>query len=426
MKRWLVVGAIGLFGLLLLGVYFLTRPPRIELPKRDYPPDNAFESLLAIGARVFNATNRDERFKQLMDGEAFWGHKPVILDTDDYNHFVQNYQPFIEEYTPLLSRPCVAVYDYERTLGGSPPSHSKPTLGHLLYLVLIESALMRYELQNGREENAVQRFGRLMRLTYQTSNEGNLFALDWRQDYSEIAMEPFLSFSPQKPETLEQVIRICQEYLEQTPPLHELLEQERYIGYGYLNALSRASWTEFSNAFPFNDMKLHERLRIKLTLRSAYQDLNRQYENLLSLAHKPSWERDYTKLPPPSHPLLNHLSSPLTVNLLVFKWDTYHVTRVRLLGVLSAVRLYHQRTGRYPERLEDLHLGEMIIDPFTGKPFIYRVDPVKGFQLYSAGEDKQDNGGIFHGDPRRVRSGSEDISPIPLYQAGSGSRAWFR
>jgi hypothetical protein len=38
-------------------------------------------------------------------------------------------------------------------------------------------------------------------------------------------------------------------------------------------------------------------------------------------------------------------------------------------------------------------LGEMIIDPFTGKPFVYRVDSKRGFQLYSVGENRADDGG---------------------------------
>jgi hypothetical protein len=38
----------------------------------------------------------------------------------------------------------------------------------------------------------------------------------------------------------------------------------------------------------------------------------------------------------------------------------------------------------------------MIIDPFTGKPFVYRADPKRGFQLYqlySVGENLTDDGG---------------------------------
>jgi len=71
------------------------------------------------------------------------------------------------------------------------------------------------------------------------------------------------------------------------------------------------------------------------------------------------------------------------------------LTRIRLLGVMSAVRLHKMRTGSYPTTLEQLNLGEMSVDPFTGKPFIYRIDPRKGFLLYFIGPDGVDNGGAF-------------------------------
>ncbi len=60
-----------------------------------------------------------------------------------------------------------------------------------------------------------------------------------------------------------------------------------------------------------------------------------------------------------------------------------------------ACRLYKSRTGRYPESLEELVPGiltEVPIDPFTGKPLVYRREG-EGFIVYSLGSNQKDDGG---------------------------------
>jgi len=60
-----------------------------------------------------------------------------------------------------------------------------------------------------------------------------------------------------------------------------------------------------------------------------------------------------------------------------------------------ACRLYKSRTGQYPENLEALVPGilkEVPIDPFTGKPFVYRREG-EGFIVYSLGSNEKDDGG---------------------------------
>jgi len=60
-----------------------------------------------------------------------------------------------------------------------------------------------------------------------------------------------------------------------------------------------------------------------------------------------------------------------------------------------ACRLFKSRTGRYPESLEELVPGilkEIPIDPFTGKPLVYRREG-EGFIVYSLGSNEKDDGG---------------------------------
>jgi len=69
---------------------------------------------------------------------------------------------------------------------------------------------------------------------------------------------------------------------------------------------------------------------------------------------------------------------------------TFLVSRTGL-----ASRLYKSRMGKYPENLEALVpgiLNEVPIDPFTGKPLVYRREG-EGFIVYSLGSNEKDDGG---------------------------------
>jgi hypothetical protein len=60
-----------------------------------------------------------------------------------------------------------------------------------------------------------------------------------------------------------------------------------------------------------------------------------------------------------------------------------------------ACKLFKTRTGAYPASLEALVPGilkEVPVDPFTGKPFVYRREG-DGFIVYSLGSNEKDDGG---------------------------------
>jgi hypothetical protein len=66
--------------------------------------------------------------------------------------------------------------------------------------------------------------------------------------------------------------------------------------------------------------------------------------------------------------------------------------RMQLLGVHVALRRYRWQYNRLPDRLDQLHLGTLILDPFTGRPQSYRR---KGddYELSSVGPFAYDGGG---------------------------------
>jgi hypothetical protein len=68
---------------------------------------------------------------------------------------------------------------------------------------------------------------------------------------------------------------------------------------------------------------------------------------------------------------------------------------VRTARAGLACRIHKGRTGQYPESLEALVpalLDEVPIDPFTGRPLVYRRDG-EGFIVYSLGSNEKDDGG---------------------------------
>ncbi|MFZ2055280.1 MAG: hypothetical protein WAU81_13925 [Candidatus Aminicenantales bacterium] len=60
-----------------------------------------------------------------------------------------------------------------------------------------------------------------------------------------------------------------------------------------------------------------------------------------------------------------------------------------------ACKIFRNQTGRYPENLASLVpeiLNEVPIDPFTGKPLVYRLQD-DGVIIYSIGSNEKDDGG---------------------------------
>jgi hypothetical protein len=87
--------------------------------------------------------------------------------------------------------------------------------------------------------------------------------------------------------------------------------------------------------------------------------------------------------------------------------------QINRLGL--ALEDYRSREGEYPATLPDLGLPEAAItDPFTGQPFIYRVEG-DNMLVYSVGFDREDGGGV----PRGV-DGRRDV--VWRIERGSAAR----
>ncbi len=90
-------------------------------------------------------------------------------------------------------------------------------------------------------------------------------------------------------------------------------------------------------------------------------------------------------------------ASPTFTLLASQRASTRRNATLQLLIADLAIRLSHHKYGRAPESLEQLvpeFMAAVPIDPFSGKPIIYRTAG-EGWLLYSTGGDGQDDGGHF-------------------------------
>ena len=65
--------------------------------------------------------------------------------------------------------------------------------------------------------------------------------------------------------------------------------------------------------------------------------------------------------------------------------------RAGCLQIVFALKDYKTEHGEYPDSLDQL-TKELPLDPFSGKPFLYRKE-ADGFIVYSVGKNETDDGG---------------------------------
>ncbi len=91
--------------------------------------------------------------------------------------------------------------------------------------------------------------------------------------------------------------------------------------------------------------------------------------------------------------LLGRLAAPpmLRMGLLTAR----ATAEARCTAIAAMVERYRRQHGRPPAALDALtpeYAATLPVDPFTGKPLLYRADG-EGYTVYSVGEDRKDDGG---------------------------------
>jgi hypothetical protein len=391
----------------------------IVIPPRQYPPNNAYDAYKQIAQAMYDQRGQDRRLHTI-ERELFSRQElnPAVSEADK-RYYLQRRRPFLEAYRKHLDQPCKAVFEYD-------PLWLMPELAMFRQIARIESILIDDALEAGRDAEAIQRFRDLMRFSEQVRTDGALIHYLVGSAMIKIGLRPIRQrlMQIQSPETLEALVGLAQQYEQQRAPLKTAIQHEYYLGLAlHRDIASGKIKADDIEAMMFNitfnsgfERWLYESgFGLRLTWRRSLLELQQYYEGVFAELEKPLWER---KIPAPNpkqrinQMFLHELGSAADNELT-------EIATVRLLGCYAAIRRSHQQRGAYPPSLEALRpeLGEMIIDPFTGKPFVYRVNPKRGFQLYSVGENRADDGGRLGADQRQG-----DLLPITEGALPEGQR----
>src|SRR5205823_3889998 len=115
--------------------------------------------------------------------------------------------------------------------------------------------------------------------------------------------------------------------------------------------------------------------------------VNAQFDHALNDLQKPFWERKAPELPKDGSlpALLLDYSSGLPAFDGVTKRYGQEQARLQMLGLHAAIHRFLWENDRLPNSLDELHVARWTIDPFTGKPLLYKRTGERTYDLSSAG-----------------------------------------
>jgi hypothetical protein len=414
MRKWRI-GCGVLFSIVLVlcigaALWFIL-PPRVEIPPRQYPPNNAYPEFRVLGEAIRQRVESDARLRRIQ--EAIDAHRP--LPEADKAYYLRQMAPLLQRYEQLTRRPSVVTSerDFRAVF---------PELAFVRQFARIDSYFMREELRQRRYRNAIRRAERLTRLADQARNGGALIHYLVGVAVHAIALNPIREELPriQDRAALEALLQLARTYEQKRVPLWKCMEEEYYFGLNTyrLLATGRISSEEFGGSPPSSPQERTVRWLRGIVDRFSARTAIPEYRRVMTQIIIEDLKQPFDKRPKRTeadiekevrHPL-NEVLLPVLVKS--FEKEASEVATMRLIGCVAAIRLHKQRTGKYPASLEVLQLGEMIIDPFSGKPFVYKTDPRFGFLLYSVSCNGVDDGGatIYQGFPD-VRG---DLSPVKV------------
>ncbi len=391
--RTLKVGCVVVVTLVLIGVagiwMWASRPPYPKVPVRQYPPNNAYEHLVVVALRLHEAKRFDVRLQSLSDRAIDALRQGGVLTTLEHQEYARRVEPYLRVYRRYLNQPSRVVIDYWRKVTQPQRDPQFMAYGAMRELARTEAYFIQAAFLRNQPAEAVERAAALSQFANQISRDGMVIDYLVGVAIKSIAIEPvrrnFARITQRQP--LERLLRWARQEEQNRPSLVNIMQSEQEYGRAVILVM-------YQNGVPIDPSTIEwwERIRIlnQLIIKTSVREYEASMERVKAYAAKPFWQQNPADYPRPWHPL-NQTIIPVFQSL--SERDAELQARTRLLGCAAAVRLYRIRTGRYPSKLEQLHLGDLIIDPFTGKPFIYRVDARKGFLLYSVGSNGVDDGG---------------------------------
>jgi len=397
---WWLAGFVAIALLCSGALWMWMRPSPIVIPPRQYPPNNAYDAYKALAAKMQNDLGRDQRFRKI-ERVLYDQHSRDKVSQADKAYYIQKMQPYLKEYRQYLDQPSVAVYEYDF-------NWLFPEMADFRQLARAEALLIREALERNQPREAVERITAQLRFAEQIRNEGIVIHHLLGSAMIAIVLSPLREHfeNLNDPAALQRVVDMARRYERERVTLDEVMTAEYYFGLSFYRDLRRGKVKMsdlVGDPHTLEEWFLYTGLGTTLMLSATLREYEQLWEAKRVELQKPPWVRKDPAIRP-KMPLNQGMNISLES---LSKAEALEMATMRLLGCAAAIKLYKQRTGRYPNTLSDLNLGDLAIDPFTGKPFIYRHDPKKGFQLYSVGVNRVDDGGRI----TNHESNGGDINP---------------
>lgn len=428
--RKLLIGCgvvFGVFALLCLGgLGWLYRDPQIEIPTRTYPPDNVYPRYRALGIQMRQQLDKDTRFKQIE--AAITSRQPIAAE--DRAYYLRRIEPYLRAYAPLTTQPCKALFNYNI-------DEQFVELPAMRRLARAEMYLTREAIRRKQYAEALTRVQRVSRLADQVRNGGGLLHYLVGVALNVIAVSPVRETLPELNDraALAQLLQLAREYEQRRVPLWQAMSEEQYF---VLNAYRRVAAGEglpraSSSSEQSQGVERLAALFGRPLVNLALPEFRRIMRDTIQELQKPFHQRNRKVFEQEPRQLLNGILLPVYAR--APEREVAEVATMRMLGCVAAIRLHKMRTGSYPRSLQELQLGDMAIDPFSGEPFRYRVDPKRGFLLYSVGENRTDEGGAtpYNGASEPRGDYAPTLVPVPDHLRGVdpdarplASPAWLR
>ncbi len=127
--------------------------------------------------------------------------------------------------------------------------------------------------------------------------------------------------------------------------------------------------------------------------------LTKAYQQVVQLQRQPYWEREELALPEGTAQASVLAGVLRPVFQQVSDKPVRRLAQARMLGCHAAIRQYRWENRHLPTTLNELKIGDMAIDPFTGKEFRYEIK-METFTLESAGGYERDDKGTVNKEKR--------------------------
>ncbi|MCW5935634.1 MAG: hypothetical protein KIT45_15240 [Fimbriimonadia bacterium] len=413
----LVVVSVALL-LVFIGAFQWLKPIDIEVPERKYPPDNAYDQLKKLSEQISQLSKKDARFARgtKLVSEQVSSNAPTLSPQDraDIQYFLNQYEPYRQKIVLGLKQPSTAVLEYRFDWLFSELAEFRQFARYNAYL-----------MTQAREKNDLNRVLNLyeegMIFAQQIDNEGVLIHYLVVLAIEAITHNQMTQIVPKlNAAQCERLVKFLRQHLKNSTPPAEAMTFEKWMAIQFLIDFQKGKYSE-STSFQevFSVDSLSPLMRYS-NLRWAASEVENNYAKIVSELDKPANQQKLAIHP--VHPLNKILLvSPDSIGYAAAQRESH----LRATACAAAVRSFKLKTGRYPKTLQEAGVQDLNVDPYTGGEFVYKVDPSKGFLIYSLGADGVDDGGrlaksrdekgdVSYRSPRRNKDGTYADDPIWL------------